>query len=238
MMTLCPSSEIQSSQAGIHPRLLEQVTRHLQSLWRQSPQIHTLEAFTATEKLLADVARPLILDSGCGTGQSTKLIADHCPDSWVIGIDQSAARLKRASSGLLPQRDGNIIWVRAELSCFWQLALQAGWRLQAHYLLYPNPWPKPGHLQRRWHAHPVFPTLLKLGGRLELRTNWKIYADEFALAVTTASGVEVLPGQVPPDGITTAFEQKYRASGHVLYSVNAPDLSGAMATRWPLPPPG
>lgn len=212
------------------------MTRHLGSEWQQLPGAHTLTAFAATEQLLPNSDVALILDSGCGTGQSTRLIAAANPGSWVLGIDQSATRLSKASAGELPRREENIIWVRAELAGFWSLALQAGWRLKAHYLLYPNPWPKPGHLQRRWHAHPVFPTLLRLGGCLELRTNWKIYADEFAQAIEIACGVDVSSGLVPSGEITTAFERKYRASGHQLYSVIIPDLAAEMLTRW-LPHP-
>ena len=73
--------------------------------------------------------------------------------------------------------------LQANLIDFWRLSVQTEWRLQKHYLLYPNPWPKKKHLQRRWHGHPVFPSILELGGELELRTNWKIYADEFNQAV-------------------------------------------------------
>jgi tRNA G46 methylase TrmB len=178
----------------------------------------------------------LIFDSGCGTGQSTRLIATHHPESLVIGIDKSAARLNKAFHGSLPHREGNIIWVRAELAGFWRLAVRAGWRLQAHYLLYPNPWPKPGQLQRRWHAHPVFPDLLKLGGTLELRTNWKIYAEEFALAIESASGCTPAIRSVAENEITTAFEGKYRATGHALFSVVTHDISSKLLRRLPSPP--
>ena len=207
-MTPSLSQKVHTSQAGTHPRLEECVVRHLESEWQHLPRTHTDRAFASTEQLLACPARELILDSGCGTGHSTRLIAAENPDSWVLGIDQSAARLATACSGDLPRREANIIWVRAELSGFWRLALEAGWRLQAHYLLYPNPWPKPGHLQRRWHAHPVFPTMLRLGGYLELRTNWKIYADEFAQAIEIACGADASSSPLRNGRISTAFERK------------------------------
>jgi len=112
-----------------------------------------------------------------------------------------------------------VIWLRAELATFWRLAVQAGWRLHRHFLLYPNPWPKPGHLRRRWHAHPVFPDLLQLGGRLELRSNWAVYAEEFAVAVNHALGTRVQPMRLAGSDDLSPFERKYRASGHALYSV-------------------
>ena len=236
MLTENPSAPVHSSQSGTHPRLAEQVVRHLRTNWRPLSQDHTREAFAATEALIDDSATAQILDSGCGTGRSTRLIAARYPDSLVIGIDKSAARLTRAFPGPLPHREGNIIWVRAELAGFWHLAVRAGWRLQAHYILYPNPWPKPGQLQRRWHAHPVFPDMLGLGGTLEMRTNWKIYAEEFALAIELASGCTPLIRAVTETGITTAFERKYRASGHELFSVTTPDSTGVPVNPRPSHP--
>jgi tRNA G46 methylase TrmB len=88
-----------------------------------------------------------------------------------------------------------------------------------HYLLYPNPWPKKAQLQRRWHGHPIFPTLLRLGGHLECRSNWKIYIDEMALALTQLTGLEVPTEQwlVDPAMVLTPFEQKYVTSSHTLW---------------------
>lgn len=230
------SAPVHSSQSEVHPRLAGRVAKHLKTNWRPVVPAHTRKAFEATEALVQEMESALIFDSGCGTGLSTRLIAAHHPDSLVIGIDKSAARLTRAFPGPLPHREGNILWVRAELAGFWHLSARAGWRLQAHYILYPNPWPKPGQLQRRWHAHPVFPDLLELGGTLELRTNWKTYAEEFALAVELVSGFTPMIQAVTECSITTAFERKYRASGHELFIVTMPGLPGASANPRSSPP--
>ena len=143
------------------------------------------------------------------------------PDCLVVGVDKSSARLARSGAESFPHREGNAVWLRAELTTFWRLALQAGWRLHHHYILYPSPWPKPGQLQRRWHAHPVFPDLLRLGGRLEMRCNWEPYALEFATAVNRVLGTNTIPGTVAKLPVLSPFERKYRNSGHRIYSVVA-----------------
>jgi tRNA G46 methylase TrmB len=179
-------------------------------------------AFRQLQALLASEAgRPLILDSGCGTGQSTLSIAAAYPDALVIGIDQSAKRLQRTGASSFPFQQGNAIWIRAELASFWWLVNRAGWSLSRHYLLYPNPWPKPSQLRRRWHGHPVFPTLLALGGVLELRCNWEIYAQEFALALREASGISVTVNSLQTDALSSPFEEKYRNSGLALFRLTA-----------------
>jgi tRNA (guanine-N7-)-methyltransferase len=169
-----------------------------------------------------------VLDSGCGTGDSTRRIARLWPDRVVVGVDKSAARLARGGIDRFPHREGNVVWLRAELTSFWRLAHDAGWRLHRHYLLYPNPWPKASQLRRRWHAHPVFPTLLALGGQLEMRSNWLIYAEEFALAVNRVLGTDVQPSVLEAAEALSPFERKYRASGHRLYSVSVSCEAGAV----------
>jgi tRNA (guanine-N7-)-methyltransferase len=220
-----PSRHVASSQADIHPRLEAILARHLARPWRQPPHGPSVRAFEALEGLLAGKRASLVLDSGCGTAQSTRKLAERFPESCVIGVDKSLARLGRGGVSRFPHREGNAILVRAELETFWRLCAERGWRLQRHYLLYPNPWPKASQLRRRWHAHPVFPDMLRLGGRLELRCNWEIYAREFAFSVNRICGTALEVQRLDPSEPLSPFERKYRASGHALYSVVLPSES-------------
>lgn len=213
------SRTVRSSQAGVHPRLGRLLDRYRAREWAGPLHSPSCRAFEALSGLLQDERRDLILDAGCGTGESTRFLARRFPGALVIGVDKSEDRLRRLGATSFPWREGNAIWLRSELATFWRLAARAGWRLKRHYLLYPNPWPKPGQLQRRWHAHPVFPVLLGLGGRLELRTNWAIYAEEFSFAVQRYTGEAVRPSPVDAAEPWTPFERKYRDSGHALHSV-------------------
>src|SRR5262249_41939298 len=145
---------------------------------------------------------PFVLDAGCGTGVGTIELARRHPGRIVLGVDKSAARL--ASGRRVAQASGapaHAVLLRCELVDFWQLAAQAGLRCLHQYLLYPNPWPKAEHLMRRWHAHPVLPCIVALGGVVELRTNWRVYADEFVLALALAGAragaCEVIDADAP-----------------------------------------
>lgn len=217
------SRKVSSSQAGIHPRLPALLDRHRSTIWQQPLHPPTVEAFEQLQTCLGKTSGPLILDSGCGTGASTRLLAERFPDCTVIGVDKSAARLARGGATTFPRVENNEVLLRAELESFWRLAHSASWRLERHYLFYPNPWPKPAQLQRRWHAHPVFPVLLELGGRIEMRCNWKPYADEFAFALNQLSGSDVKLTALCIDVPASPFEKKYDASGHPLFSVVWPD---------------
>jgi tRNA (guanine-N7-)-methyltransferase len=215
------SREVESAQRAVHPRLEALLTRHLSSVWSQPFHKPSVRAFQALEQLIQGRRDRVVLDSGCGTGESTRLIAQAMPDCLVVGVDKSSVRLARSGAESFPHREGNAVWLRAELTTFWRLALQAGWRVHQHYILYPNPWPKPSQLQRRWHAHPVFPDLIRLGGRLEMRCNWEPYALEFAAAVNRVLGTSIIPGTPAKLPLLSPFERKYRNSGHRIYSVVA-----------------
>ena len=103
---------------------------------------------------------------------------------------------------LIEQVASNVWLIRAELIDFWRFLKQNSWnnKIQAHYMLYPNPYPKQSRLQLRWYAHASFPLCLQLlqpdtnytttlsdtshpdGGvvrKMIVRSNWKQYLDEF-----------------------------------------------------------
>lgn len=139
------------------------------------------------------------------------------PDALVIGVERSPGRIARGPAAL----PANALVLRADVVDFWRLAREAGWQLAGHYLLYPNPYPKPGQRGRRWHGHPVFPAVLALGGRLELRSNWSVYAEELSGTLAACGAAVTLERGFRPGEPISAFERKYVASGHTLYRVVA-----------------
>ena len=232
---------VTTNQPDIYDKLEEVVRKYASTEYLRPIADHTRIAFAEAEKFVLNFYESagneggavrgtykVILDSGCGTGESTLNIAIANPDVPVIGIDKSAARLTKA--GAAPR---NAFLVRAELLDFWRLALgkvKAGqWHIPYHALYYPNPWPKQSEATRRFHLHPIFPTLLQLGDTLELRTNWELYAREFAEA---ARILREIPGQAgddntgtiarepfEPERPITAFERKYKEARQQLWRV-------------------
>ena len=177
--------------------------------------------------------RTVILDSGCGTGESTIHIARRFPNNPVIGIDKSGMRLNKAGNPVQTAGEDvprNAFWIRAELLDFWRLALdrvKAGeWVIPYHAVYYPNPWPKQSEATRRFHMHPIFPTLLALGQTTELRTNWEIYAREFAEAArivlsanAASANAQITCEPFEPIAPETAFERKYKEARQTLWKV-------------------
>ena len=207
---------ISSAQDGPHRDLDELVRRHLAHPYRKPILDHNRAAFN--EALAAwrnwRPNAPLILDAGCGVGWSTQGLAETYPEHFVFGVDQSVDRISRGKPLPMPV---NALLIRADLVDFWRLLAESGIRLARHYNLYPNPWPKIGHLARRWQGHAVFPVWRELGGELECRSNWHIYIEEMAQALTLLSGQPVAAEPWQTDDPMTPFEKKYLASGHQLW---------------------
>lgn len=211
------SSFITSAQTGVHEQLPELVSRHLAHPFQKPILEHNRAAFMQSmDAWQAHGAKPLILDAGCGVGLSTLHLATQFPDHFVIGVDQSSDRLERNTHWHSSTPD-NVHWARADLVDYWRLMITHKIYPQRHYILYPNPWPKIGHLARRWHGHAVFPAIVALGGQLECRSNWRIYIDEFAAALSQITNMPADTERFVPTQVMTPFEEKYLASGHTLW---------------------
>lgn len=239
---------VTSNQDGLYKHLDETVRKYMATRFLRPIAEHTREAFEKARVFVEKIKGPneisapasVILDSGCGTGESTLHLAKRFPGIPVIGIDKSAMRLTKAgnerqlekvpgttANDQVPQ---NAFWVRAELLDFWRLALEevkAGrWQVLHHAVFYPNPWPKESEAGRRFHLHPIFPTLMALSPVTELRTNWEIYAREFAAAAEIAckmsdatKSVAICCEAFNPEIPETAFERKYKEAGQKLWKV-------------------
>lgn len=215
---------IHSRQTDLHEDLPRLLARHQAQAFQKPYTDYNRAAFAQFMQAWAKSAfAPLVVDAGCGVGESTLHIAQAHPQAFVVGVDQSEDRLSTQKSWWRGEVPSNFVWIRADLVDFWRLLhdelVRRGECLYKHYILYPNPWPKIGHLKRRWHGHAVLPTVVALGGTLECRSNWPIYVREFAFAVAQVSGrAPQLCGVLPEQAATmTPFERKYRARAEPLF---------------------
>lgn len=214
------SRVITTSQTTPYSHLAKIVQKHLNTVYQKPIPDYQKAIFTEAMELVETYNKPLILDSGCGVGESTRILAQQYPDCFILGVDQSLYRLTKGQKYQTPE--SNFALIRANLVDFWRLVVQTGVWVKKHYLLYPNPYPKPDQFKRRWHGHPVFPSLIQFGETVELRSNWRIYVEEFALAFAIATSSSHSPPTVQefhPDPPLTPFERKYYHSGQTLWQV-------------------
>lgn len=216
-MVFTPAKKIDSSQKACHPKLKKTVLRHLQHPYQKPIAAHTQLAFEqAYDYSKAQDFDKVILDSACGTAESSRTLAAKFPDALIIGLDQSIKRLSNSNNESLPN---NCLLLRCDCTDFWRLAEAKQWVFYRHYLLYPNPYPKTDDLKKRWHGHPAFTSLLAISQTIELRTNWRVYAEEFQQALKIAGKKLVVLNKYETQSPMTAFERKYQKSEHDLWRV-------------------
>ena len=120
-MTKAFSREIVTNQSGPHERLEETVKKHLSEPFKKPIADHTRAAFDLVSEKVANFSGPVILDSCCGVGDSSRLLAEKYPSHLVIGVDKSAKRLtKERGQG----EQNNLFLVRADLNDFFP---SCGW---------------------------------------------------------------------------------------------------------------
>lgn len=213
------SSIVTSNQSGIHKDLERSIKKHLANPFRKPYRPFSAEIFHKANEIINNLNLPIILDSGCGTGESSYLLSKQNPDVLVVGIDKSEKRLDKFISNENFYDKDNLILIRADVIDIWRMIKQSNWNIKKHYLLYPNPWPKKDQFKRRWHGHPVFTEMISLCNQIELRTNWQIYAEEFKQALEIVTNKKALLDSIEVTDFISPFEKKYYDSGHELYRV-------------------
>lgn len=117
------------------------------SLVRLSKNIHTtiVSESSTLRTSLNTFTSSTTPNSESVNSESVKILSDS--------IDQKDSAFLETKSFLRSCRPRNLYLCRADLTDFWMLAYrESDWIIDSHYLLYPNPYPKPKHLQLRWHG--------------------------------------------------------------------------------------
>ncbi|MCU7554553.1 tRNA (guanine-N(7)-)-methyltransferase [Alteromonas sp. ASW11-19] len=210
------SRSITTNQTGIHEKLDELVLRYQQAENKKPIGAHTQAAFDEACAWLGDYRGPLILDSCCGVGESTARLAEQFPDYRILGLDKSAQRVDKHTSYAAGCDNYRVI--RADVNDFWRLLRQSDWTVARHYLLYPNPYPKRAHIQKRWYACAAMADLMALCPYVEVRSNWPLYLMEFAQA-SAHYGLASTLSEVRDDDAFTPFERKYQRSGQTCWKL-------------------
>jgi tRNA G46 methylase TrmB len=210
-MTGCTgNSKAVTSQQDCISDKLQALTERYRSRDHMKPlSQHSLHTFAKINDWLAQRDGAVILDACCGVGESTAHLASLYPTARVIGIDKSDVRLSKHAH-YAANRDNYQVF-RADIQDMLVLMTREQWRLAAQFWWYPNPYPNKHQVQKRWHASPTMPHIMGLGGDIEVRSNWRLYLEEFAW-VAQQYGRKTTIEEILSDKPVTPFERKYRAS--------------------------
>jgi tRNA (guanine-N7-)-methyltransferase len=178
---------------------------------------------------------PVLLEIGCGTGETTAALAAAEPgwnhlavDVYDPGLAQLVMRAENAGLANLRLAHGDAVLL---LDRHIAEASLAGVRV-----FFPDPWPKKKHRKRRL-VNPAFIALvasrLRIGARLHLATDWADYAEQMLEGCRAEPALRnEFPSWAPraPWRGRTKFEERARAEGRDVWelmfrrvALNSPD---------------
>ncbi len=162
-----------------------------------------LNAFLASDA-------PVEADIGCGRGRFLLARAMRDPATLWLGVDRMRIRLEKCDRRLQEADIRNVRLIRADALEF--LSWLPPGRLRAIYVLFPDPWPKRRHHDRRL-VRPAFADAacraLEPNGLLHLATDDAPYFAWMRRLLEGDMRLEPAPAFQPQPGEETEFESLF-----------------------------
>jgi tRNA G46 methylase TrmB len=217
------SNIVTTNQDGIHDDLSDIVSKYTFENYKRPIAEFSKEVWTEILDWIDE--SEVIFDLGCGVGSSSVYLATKYPNIKIVGIDKSFNRLNRKNE-FKNSLSHNIRYFRGELLDLIPL-IYKGYidkTIQVHslYLLYPNPYPKKMHVKRRFHGSPICVFLYNIKVPIILRSNWKLYLEEFKFVGNIFERTSELIKIENPD-LITPFEEKFYKSGQDIFELRMSD---------------
>ncbi|WP_372651693.1 tRNA (guanosine(46)-N(7))-methyltransferase TrmB [Halobacteriovorax sp.] len=167
---------------------------------------------------------PLDVEIGCGVGLHPIQYAISNPNRYLVAIEHTTDKFKKFErrftkhgnpQNLLPVHENGISWVTH---------LLPKESVSRFFFLFPNPNPKPGQQNKRFHAMPFMEKViecLRPNGTIHVATNELFYAEESMEFMTNVWNLECVHNTIIEKDSEhigrTHFERKYLERGQVIY---------------------
>jgi tRNA (guanine-N7-)-methyltransferase len=161
---------------------------------------------------------PLHVDLGCGDGSFLCEMAQQFPKRNFLGIERLTKRVGKVRRKA--EKTENVRVLRAD-TLFAVRYLLPESSVEAFYLLFPDPWPKRRHQQRRVFTHDFLDAIaaaLEKRGVLRVATDQIDYFQQIEQLGRAHLQFQVVP-RSPDDAVlpVTKFERKFREQGAPIY---------------------
>ena len=167
---------------------------------------------------------PVVLEIGCGMGETTASIAAAHPEQDFVAIEVHAPGVGSLLNRIESLRLANLRIVRHDAVDVVEHMIPPD-SLAGIHVYFPDPWPKKRHHKRRLLKPPFVHALaqrLARGGYLHAATDWEDYANEM-LATFSAEPLLVNTAQAfaprPPWRPQTKFEARGLRLGHAVFDL-------------------
>ena len=169
-------------------------------------------------------AAPVVLEIGCGMGETTAAIAAAQPGTDFVGIEVHGPGVGALLNRIVAARLANLRIVRHDAVEVVRDMIPPD-SLAGVHVYFPDPWPKKRHHKRRLLQPPFIAALAQRiapGGYLHVATDWAEYADAVLAALraepliaNTVEGFAERPSWRP----RTKFEARGERLGHAVFDL-------------------
>ncbi len=169
-------------------------------------------------------AQNLIVEIGCGVGLHPIQYAQQSPDDYIIAIEKTREKYLKFAGRVEHHPDiKNIYPVHANAQ-HWVPQNILPNEVDKYFMLYPNPYPKEKHKNKRFMHMPFMAYIIetmKINATLELATNEKFYYQEAREVLADVWGLKLKSDSIIDSDTKarTHFEKKYLERGEVCYNL-------------------
>jgi len=161
--------------------------------------------------------RPVIVDIGFGSGESTVHLAERFPDHAIVAIDVHPPGIAKLLGSIRERDLGHVRIIMGNALDVFECALQHV--VVDHIVtLFPDPWPKARHHKRRLlqaSAVDLITTRTSSNATWHIATDWQPYAEH--ISDVFADHPLWTGGPVDrPTRVTTKYEQRGLAAGRAV----------------------
>jgi tRNA (guanine-N7-)-methyltransferase len=165
------------------------------------------------------------VDLGCGDGSFLSLLAEQTPAHNFLGIERLAGRVR--STARKASRLPNVRVLRVETAYAVRYLLPAN-SVAVFYLLFPDPWPKRRHHQRRIMTPEFLESVavaLTSDGCFHIATDQQDYFEEMERLVEAGHQLRRERASTLTNLPRTTFEKRFVAAGAPIYRMELRKIS-------------
>jgi tRNA (guanine-N7-)-methyltransferase len=162
----------------------------------------------------------VVVEFGCGHGHWLTAYAEAHPHVCCVGLDLLSARVRKAEAKGAKRDLPRLRFLKAEATEFLE-AWPTNRRIDAVFMLFPDPWPKKRHHKNRMVQAAFLDRLAAVvrgGGRFHFRTDDAAYF-EWTEALLAEHPAWALDGDLPWPWETPTLFQNFMASWSSLIAV-------------------
>lgn len=167
---------------------------------------------------------PLEVDLGCGDGSFLASLAAMHPTRNFLGVERLAGRVRSACHKARTLPNVRVLRIETTYAVAYLLPPAS---VSVFHFLFPDPWPKRRHHERRVFKADFLSALIDAltpEGMLHIATDQHDYFEEMAALIRSRVELRIVSDQIGALPATT-FEKRFRSSGLPIYRLELRKIS-------------